>query len=589
MNWEKRTVSEDLRVDRYTVNDIFVNYLKDKFYVNRRYQRKLVWGIYEKRLLIDSILKNIPLPAILIAQYDLKEDNDFTVLEIVDGMQRLNAIISFILGEFSVSYNDKMCYFDPNSYNETFQLMRDGKLTPHESLLPKDTCQEFCRYQLPAIITGQNKETIELIFTRINSTGKKISSHDLRQSMATGEFSDLVRRIASDIRMDNTYDDRIRLCEMSQISVGYKKYGYGVDLDTVFWRRHDLINAQNIKESKDEEIIETLLALVLLGKFKKSKDSLDKLYEKDSKQNKLIEDKVSKIGKNVLEESFKKVFDVFDMIFDSVQSDFSSYLFEKKNTKNKDECFKILFLSLYKLIAEGYVITDYLIVAECIKEAKTLFDSFINADKIDYDKFDLTVKNLYKILKPCFSKIIAKKDDEITSDINKRLNYSKIEQQMTEFKIGISDFSSYQINMDCIHRIARTLVAMANTNNGRDKEGFIIIGIANSRESYISWYSEYKEYANISNQHYIPGITCEASKLFHQTTTNNSDEYLKTIRKLLSAEPISNKLKDYVLENLDIIDYYDIELVLIRSKNVGEVSLYDGIKWVRQGNETIKI
>ena len=179
--------------------------------------------------------------------------------------------------------------------------------------------------------------------------------------------------------------------------------------------------------------------------------------------------------------------------------------------------------------------------------------------------------------------------DEITSDINKRLNYSKIEQQMTEFKIGISDFSSSEINMDCIHRIARTLVAMANTNNGRDKEGFIIIGVANSRESYISWYNEYKEYANISNQHYIPGITCEASKLFHQTATNNSDEYLKIIRKLLSVEPISNKLKDYVLENLDIIDYYDIELVLIRSKNVGEVSLYDGIKWVRQGNETIKI
>lgn len=48
MNWSDRTVTNDLRVDRYTVNDIFVNYLKDKFYVNRRYQRKLVWGIEEK-------------------------------------------------------------------------------------------------------------------------------------------------------------------------------------------------------------------------------------------------------------------------------------------------------------------------------------------------------------------------------------------------------------------------------------------------------------------------------------------------------------------------------------------------------------
>lgn len=174
------------------------------------------------------------------------------------------------MGEFGVPYNGKVCYFDPSSYSETFQLMRDGKLEPKESLLPKDICQEFYRYPLPVIITGQNKETIELIFTRINSTGRKISAHDLRQSMAVGEFPDLVRRIASDVRMDNTYDDRIRLCEMPQISVGYKKYGYGVDLDGIFWRKHDLINVQNIKESKDEEIIETLLALVLLEKFQKS-------------------------------------------------------------------------------------------------------------------------------------------------------------------------------------------------------------------------------------------------------------------------------------------------------------------------------
>ncbi|MCM1496449.1 MAG: hypothetical protein NC089_11705 [Bacteroides sp.] len=56
-----------------------------------------------------------------------------------------------------------------------------------------------------------------------------------------------------------------------------------------------------------------------------------------------------------------------------------------------------------------------------MKEAKTIFDGFINVDEIDYNKFDLAIKNLYKILKPSFSKEIAKKDDEITKDINKRL------------------------------------------------------------------------------------------------------------------------------------------------------------------------
>lgn len=58
-------------------------------FVNRRYQRKLVWTLEEKQKLIDSILKDYPIPAILLAE---KEGR----YEIIDGLQRLHAILSFI-------------------------------------------------------------------------------------------------------------------------------------------------------------------------------------------------------------------------------------------------------------------------------------------------------------------------------------------------------------------------------------------------------------------------------------------------------------------------------------------------------------
>lgn len=584
MNWKERTVSEELRVDRYTVNDIIVNYLKDKFYVNRRYQRKLVWGVEEKRLLIDSMLKNIPLPAILIVKFDIPNEKD-NILEIVDGMQRLNAIISFILGEFGIDYNNKKCYFDPNANNETFQLLmnNDKRLKTHTDLLPKDLCVELCRYQLPAIITGQDNATVDMIFSRINSTGRKISSHDLRQSMATGEFPDLVRRIASDVRLDNTYDDHICLCDMPKISIGYKQYGYGVDLNNVFWRRHDLINKTNIKESKDEEIIESLLAMVLLQEFKKKKKFLDDLYERGTELNEKIEERVSETGKNLLEEQFKKVFDTIDMIFDSVESNFSAYVFSEKNTKNKDECFKILFLALYQLISAGYVITDYAGVANCIKEAKSIFDKFTVEGKTDYDELKLAAKNLYRILKPSFSKKIIVMDDGKTKDIDKRLSYSKIERQMTEFKIGISDFTSNIINMNVIHDIAKTLVAMSNCNNAKE-EGMVIIGIANSKQAYDDWHAVFNEQAVINNQHYVPGVTKEAEKLCGDT-----DKYYRELRKLIADEPISSKLKEYILQTFEPCDYHGVELIIFKSENVGEVSLYDGIKYVRNSNETIKV
>lgn len=584
MNWSERTVNNELRIISYTINDIFFRYQKDMFYVNRRYQRKLVWGIQEKQLLIDSIFKSIPLPAILIAQYELKVDKISSILEIVDGMQRLNAIISFMLGEYSVLYEGKPCYFDPMACNGTFQLLRDSKIKAQESLLPIDICQDFCMYPLSVIITGQDDDMIELIFSRINSTGRKIASQDLRQSMSVGEFPDLVRRVASRVRHDYTYDDRVNLSDMPKISVGPKQFGYGVDIDTIFWRRHDLVNSFNIKESKDEEIIEALMASILLqDDFTKSKNNLDKLYEKNSTLNARVENRIIELGKDILENKFARVFDLIDMIFDSVESDFSSYLFDTKKVSNKDECFKILFRVLYQLFEEDFIIVDYHNVAVTIKNARSIFNEFISSPKVTYPSLEVAKENLYKIIKSSFAKSLPKVSGELERTLDRRLSYSRIELQMTEFKIGITYFDSGKVNQKCVQQIAKTLVAMANNSNAKE-EGFVIVGVADSKESYEDWYDVFGTQPVIINQHYVPGITAEAHKSF-----NTVDKYFRSVRKLLNNEPISENLKSYVLEKFEVIDYHGVELLLLRSKNMGEVSLYGGTKYVRQSNETVRV
>lgn len=551
--------------------------------MNRRYQRKLVWELKEKKLLIDSLMQGIPISSILISSYTLTDEN-VSILEIVDGMQRLNAIVSFVLGEFSVMWEGKECYFDPNSNNETFKLLQEEKIQLHEQLLPKEVCYQFCRKQIPAIVTGKDEATVELIFSRINSTGRKISSHDLRQSTATGEFPDLVRRVASRIRKDYTYDDHICLCDMPKISVGYERYGFGVDLNTVFWRRHDLINIPNMKESTDEEIIEALIATVLLnGDFRKSKDRLNQLYNKETKLGALIESKVSEIGKDVLEDKFAKTFDTIDMIFNSVHSDFSSFLFANERTSGKDECFKILYLAVYRLLEDGFVIYDYKAVANAIKNARTFISKFATKEKVDYNEAAKAVDNLYNVLRPAFGKEVIRKNTDIEVEIDKRLSYSKIELQMTEFKIGISTFTKNKINRNCISDIAKTLVAMANTNNTKE-EGYVVVGIANNKEAFDQWYGVFKQQPVIVNQHYVPGIDAEAKKLF-----SDVDEYARAITKVVKSEPISSKLKDFVLANYEVVDYHVVDLLVFKSKNVGEVSLYANTKYVRQGSSTVRV
>ena len=79
-----------------SIQSVYSWYTDDKLHVNRRYQ-KLVWTLVEKQKLIESILKKYPIPAILIAE----RENAPGTYEIIDGLQRLHAIISFIENAFS--------------------------------------------------------------------------------------------------------------------------------------------------------------------------------------------------------------------------------------------------------------------------------------------------------------------------------------------------------------------------------------------------------------------------------------------------------------------------------------------------------
>ncbi len=92
-----------------SIQEAYRLFRDDGLIVNRKYQRKLVWTRYEKQNLIDSVLKDYPIPLILLADSSVK---DKQVFEIIDGMQRLNAIFSFIENSFSV--NSK--YFDISEF-----------------------------------------------------------------------------------------------------------------------------------------------------------------------------------------------------------------------------------------------------------------------------------------------------------------------------------------------------------------------------------------------------------------------------------------------------------------------------------------
>lgn len=210
-----------------SVQEAYRLFRDDRLIVNRKYQRKLVWTLEEKQNLIDSLIKDYPIPLILFA--DASEAGS-AYYEIMDGMQRLNAIFSFIDNVFQVDNK----YFDVNEFSRAKQAADAGAFTPasrdDNEFLEPSVCADILDYQLAVTIFPiETEEQVTDVFGRINSGGRQLSAQEKRQAGMVDEFSILVRELASEIRGDSSME-RLPLSGMPEISIDSTRTDMGYAL-----------------------------------------------------------------------------------------------------------------------------------------------------------------------------------------------------------------------------------------------------------------------------------------------------------------------------------------------------------------------
>ena len=303
-----------------SVQTMYRDYRDGKLIVNRRYQRKLVWTLEEKQKLVDSILHDYPIPLVLLAE--LRSGSHAGKWEIIDGMQRLNAIFSFI--EHGYPFDGK--YFDLAQFSRARQAAEEGVFKPRtdQPILTAEQCANTLDYQLAITIYPANTDIeITEVFGRINAQGRQLSPQERRQAGVANCVSALVRQLASDIRGDVS-TEILDLADMPEISIEHEQspHGYGIRADETIWCKQGILARKQLRDSEDEQMILDFIASIVLGApIAASREKFDKFYDRSSSESRDIETALLAYGEDRIKAEILGTFSVLDDMISRTSKD----------------------------------------------------------------------------------------------------------------------------------------------------------------------------------------------------------------------------------------------------------------------------
>lgn len=569
-----------------SVTEAYRLFREDSLLVNRRYQRKLVWSVSEKQLLIDSILDGYPIPLILLAERP--EIHGSGKYEIIDGMQRLDAIFSFIEQKFE--YNGM--YFDLSQSARAHQTAAAGIFKPAKTdcLLPADKCANLVDYQLAVTIFPTRTEgQITNVFSRINSNGRQLSTQEKRQAGRLNPFSELVRTIASSLRGDVS-DDVLLLHDMPSISVesAREKQQYGVRAEDTVWIRHGILNVKQLREGDDEQMVADIAASVLLGNpFPASKEAFDEIYDEENEKHKRIETRLAAYGGRRLQEEIQSTFSILTEVIDSKVSGLNGLrnLVSASSGNPIRTPFYAVFMSFFNLIVHqqnspadsAAIVAALRNVGPRLKSARHYTSTEDRVSNID------TVTGLIQRHFVHKEPPALGHGPGLALDFENSLRRSRIETSRYEFKQGVLRLDvERKWDADLFTRLGETICGIANVQPNH--EGFLFVGVAD-KEPDAKRIAELDSVTPVQvGPHHVVGIDREAKLL-----KISLDSYVQRFVKKLAEQPISEPLATQLMSGIDTIEYKGLSVVRIRIPGQTDLSYCGERVFTRRASSTEEI
>ena len=215
-------------INTYNISKLLEWYRDDSLRLRPDFQRRENWPQRAKIYFIDTILRGYPVPLIYLrARLDAKTESP--IREVVDGQQRLTAIIQFSDGKFRL--DESVAGYQRLRYDELELLDQDA----------------FLSYNMGVEeLVGASDEYVLELFHRLNSNGVQLNAQELRHGTYHGAFRNAVVRTS--------------------------------ERWTLLWARYKIVTIKSRLRMKDDELTAEMLGIILGGVSDGGQPNIRSLY-----------------------------------------------------------------------------------------------------------------------------------------------------------------------------------------------------------------------------------------------------------------------------------------------------------------------
>ena len=195
-----------------------------------KFQRRGVWQPAARSFFIDTLLREMPAPPVYLRMAQSPK-KDRVVREVIDGQQRISAVLAFLRDEYALSGGVGLAW--------------KGKRFANLNDVEQDRIRNYA-FAAEVFPSMTDAEVLE-VFSRLNTYSIRLNAQELRNGKYFGQFKQAVYELA------------------------YQHLE--------FWRAHGIFGERSIARMEEAQLVSELLILSIAG-LQDKKKSIDSFYDK---------------------------------------------------------------------------------------------------------------------------------------------------------------------------------------------------------------------------------------------------------------------------------------------------------------------